>query len=60
MNNAPIDIVINIIERMKKECNQVREDSRKDGSCNESYFDGSIDALNGLQDQLEGFKRLFN
>lgn len=58
---APVDIIINIIERAKRESQEARaEQSQYGAGANTSYLDGRIDQCEDLIAQLEGFKRLFN
>ena len=54
MSIAPIDIVIDIIKRHKREA----EDESQ--ALNEYYLDGQIDAYDGLIEELEGFRKLFS
>lgn len=57
---APVDIVINIIKTQKEQCQEAREESRRNNACNESYFDGCLDTMEDLMSTLEDFKKLFN
>ena len=58
---APVDIIINIIERAKREAQEARaEQSQPGAEANTSYLDGKIEQCRELIAQLEGFKRLFN
>lgn len=50
---APIDIVIDIIKRHLREAKERDEASM-------SYKQGKVDAYDGLIQELEGFKKLFN
>ena len=52
--NAPIDIVISIIARKKKEVSNPELHIFPD------YRDGMIDAYEDLINEFEGFKKLFN
>lgn len=59
--NAPVDIIISIIERAKREAQEARaEQSQYGAGANTSYIDGRIDQCEDLIDQLEGFKKLFS
>ena len=51
--NAPVDIVIDIIRRRRYEV------EKADEACM-SYQQGKLDAYDGLIEELEGFKKLFN
>lgn len=50
---APIDIIIDAIKREK----QYVEDHKNDMGL--SYYQGKIDAYNGLLSEFEGYKKLF-
>ena len=52
--NAPIDIVISIIKRHLNEL----EESK--GILKEDYYKGQKNAYEGLIEEFEGFKKLFN
>lgn len=51
--NAPIDIIISIIKRHKKEV-------EKETCLILDYKDGMIDAYENLITEFEGFKKLFS
>lgn len=58
---APVDLIINIIERAKREAQEARaEQSQYGAGANTSYTDGRIDQCEDLIAELEGFKKLFN
>lgn len=52
--DAPIDIVISIIKRHIAEVNKDSENLLPD------YKGGMLDAYEGLIEEFEGFKKLFN
>lgn len=59
---APVDIIINILERAMKEALEAREEQLK-AECPDKgpiYYDGKVDQCKDLIAQLEGFKKLFN
>ncbi len=53
MNDAPVDIVVTIIE-------QSIQAAQAELTSNMDFKDGYITALEDLKDKLEGFKKLFN
>lgn len=57
--NAPVDIMISIIDRMKREYETELKEFKGD---NLTFFltKGKIQAMEELKDKLEGFKRLFS
>lgn len=58
---APVDIIIGILERAKKESQEARAEQSQYGvGGNTSYLDGRIDQCEDLIAQLEGFKKLFS
>ena len=59
---APIDLVINILERVKNEALNERNEQLK-AACPDkgiTYYDGKIDQCKELIEELEGFKKIFN
>ncbi len=55
---APIDIVISIINRHKRETEA--EKAATEVNVNRIYYTGRSDAYTELVNELEGFKKLFN
>lgn len=60
--NAPVDIIISIIDRMKSEYeSDLKEhDLKGDNLTCALFIEGKIEAMEELKNQLEGFKKLFN
>lgn len=63
--NAPVDIIISIIDRMKSEYesdlkeHDLKEHKGYNPTC-ALFIEGKIEAMEELKNQLEGFKKLFN
>ena len=57
--NAPVDIIISIIDRMTKEAINERNDEETFCPAWHEY-NGKALGLQEFKEQLEGFKRLFN
>lgn len=61
MSNAPIDIVINILKREKREASEKENFYIKCHSHDQaSYYKGQVDKCQELIDQFNGFKKLFS
>lgn len=59
--NAPIDIVIDILKRERREAEAKEDFYVKCHSHDQaSYYKGQVDMCQGLIDQFNGFKKLFS
>lgn len=59
---APVDLIINILERVKNEALNERNEQLK-AACPDkgiTYYDGKIDQCKELIEELEGFKKIFS
>ena len=57
--DAPVDIVISIIKRLKVEA-EAKKSTERTYSPDWSYWTGRVEAYEDLIEELEGFKKLFS
>ena len=57
--DAPVDIVISIIKRLKVEA-EAKKSTERTYSQDWSYWTGRVEAYEDLIEELEGFKKLFS
>lgn len=57
--DAPVDIVISIIKRLKVEA-EAKKSTERTCSQDQSYWTGRVEAYEDLIEELEGFKKLFS